>query len=471
MSTQDAIQIGPAYLDGEMRFHAGRHFTPEGVAALAGLRIQWNADAADAQAPAALVIPPGGSGTASRPWQVPFAGTRLTLWNPVAAPAGWRAWPNDEAPLWHFAPSGTAMPAWDLAGNLLRLMTLAEETSHPQRDRHGRVTGAMSERDAAGLLEVPAFNEAVGAIVALGRARAAAGPGGRLDDALLGGAGLPVRPGGVVLSHDLDILRGNDPITQAIRVYRWLRPLAAGRPAKPRGARALLTHATAPYRHYRDVVARIVEIERAAEARSTFYFLNGSGGRFGARSGPRDIPATRALIPPGWDVGMHYNYDTLLDGARFRAQRDELQQLLGAPVAAGRAHYLRFDPARSFAFLDAMGIAADETLGWPDRAGFRAGVAGAYHPADPRTGRALQLVEIPLALMDVALERQYPGRVKDEILRLFRHVHAIGGALPMVVHLEAVGRPELDEDTFDYPGILDALRRAGARFMLPSEYR
>jgi hypothetical protein len=49
-------------------------------------------------------------------------------------------------------------------------------------------------------------------------------------------------------------------------------------------------------------------------------------------------------------------------------------------------------------------------------------------------------------------------------------VQAIGGALAMVVHLEAVGRPELDEDTFRYAELLTALRAAGARFMLPGDY-
>jgi hypothetical protein len=400
-----------------------------------------------------------------RSWRVPFRETSLTLWASVPAPDGWTTWPSPKTPLWHVRADGALLPAWDLFGNLLALLTLEEERAHTGRDAHGRVTGAMSARDRAGLLEVPAFNEAVAAIVAAGFAREHG------DPALRARGTHGALAAAVILSHDLDILRGNDPITQGVRLYRWLSPLARGRAPKPGGFSALVTNARAPYRHYRDAIDTMIGAERAACARSSFYFLNGTGGRHGARSGDADIAPARRRVPPGWNIGIHYNYDTLLDGGRLRAQRESLERLLGEPVAGGRAHYLRFDPDRSYGFLDAQGIEYDESLGYPDRAGYRAGIAGAYHPPDPQTGRALNLVEIPLSLMDVALYRQYPHAIHDTVLRLFRHLNQVGGTLSLLVHLEAVGRPELDADDFDYAGLLAALRGEGARFVLPGDFR
>jgi len=455
------------YVRGELSFHVRNHFEPAAGPLLDGMRVAAGPGAEVERATADLIVPLDGTlGTDLAPWRVPFRGTRLTLWNRRPAPAGWTSWPSAEAPLWHLRDDGAVMPAWDLFGNLRRLLALEEERTIPARDRHGRVAGAMSPRDAAGLLEVPAFNEAAAALLALRQAQTESRASGArtLAPALLEGRALPIAPAGVVLSHDLDILRGNDPITQAIRLYRCLRAPSAG------GLRALAFNARHPHARYRDAIARIVEIERAAGARSSFYFLNGRGGRFGARSGERDIPASRALIPDGWNVGMHYNYDTLLDAPRFRAQRAALERLLGHPTPGGRAHYLRFDPERSFAFFESESLAYDESLGYPERAGFRAGVAGAYHPPDPRTWQPLRLLEIPLALMDVALYRQYPDDIAGTVRRMFRHLRDVGGALSMVVHLEAVGRPELDEDTFGYAALLDLLRGEGARFVLPSDF-
>lgn len=461
------------YVRGELAFHAGRHFLPEAGPLLERMRVAAGHSDELRGAEADLLVPLDGSRESlGDAWRVPFRDTHLTLWNRVPAPRGWTSWPSAEAPLWHLREDGAAMPAWGLFENLTGLLSLAEESRITARDAHGRVAGAMSPRERAGLLEVPAFNEAAAALLALAQAQAEARANGsrRLAPALLEGRALPLRPAGVVLSHDLDILRGNDPITQSIRLYRWLAPLTRGRWPDARGLRALAFNARTPHARYRDAIARIVAIERAAGARSSFYFLNGRGGRFGARSGERDIPASRALIPEGWNVGMHYNYDTLLDAARFRAQRAALERLLGHPTPGGRAHYLRFDPQRSFAFFEAEGLAYDESLGYPERAGFRAGVAGAYHPPDTGTWSPLRLVEIPLALMDVALYRQYPDDIAGTVRRLFRHLREVGGALAMVVHLEAVGRPELDDDTFRYDALLDMLRGDGARFLLPGDF-
>lgn len=471
-STDDALWL--RYVRSELSYHVRHHFSAEAVAWLERTRVVTGPRGTLERRLAADLLVPDDStaGPTPQPWHVPFRDTRLTLWNGVPAPAGWISWPSAEAPLWHLRPDGAAMPAWDLFGNLRRLLTLEEERGIATRDRHGRVAGAMSPRDRSGLLEVPALNEAAAALVALHQAQAEAHANGAraLAPALLEGRALPLLPAGVILSHDLDILRGNDPITQAIRLYRWLAPLLRGRRPGARGLGALVANAREPHARYRDAITRFVEIERAAGARSSFYFLNGTGGRFGARSGDRDIPASRRLIPDGWNVGMHFNYDTLLDVRRFRSQRESLERLLGHATPGGRAHYLRFDPVHSFAFYEAQGLRYDETLGYPDRAGFRAGVAGAYHPADPRSWQRLQLVEIPLALMDVALPRQYPDDIHGTVRRLFRHLREVGGTLSMVVHLEAVGRPELDDDTFRYAELLDMLRGDGARFVLPGDF-
>jgi hypothetical protein len=395
------------------------------------------------------------------PWQVPFNGTSLTPWNRIPRPVGWTAWPSENLPLWYDNGAARFMPAWDVFGNVLGLLDLTEELESPARDPHGRFLGAMSPRRRLGLLEVPAFNEAAAVLIALARLARGKSPeeAARLDDVL--------QPVGVVLSHDLDLLRGDDLVTQSIRIGRFAKSLARLSPdSMP--LRALIDNWRQPHRYYLDAIPAIVELERLAGARSSFYFLNGTGGRFGARSGSNDIPAARARIPADCNVGMHYNYDTLLDRDRFEAQRGELERLLGERLLGGRAHYLRFDSRSSFDFLAARGLLYDETLGYPDRIGFRAGIAGAYHPVSSRGG-AHALVEIPLAVMADTLHEQYASAEHAVMSCLFEHLSRIGGTLSFLLHPETLGNPENEHD-FGYQDLLRLAREHGARFLLPNDF-
>ncbi|HMC17387.1 MAG TPA: hypothetical protein VKI18_17255, partial [Albitalea sp.] len=53
--------------------------------------------------------------------------------------------------------------------------------------------------------------------------------------------------------------------------------------------------------------------------------------------------------------------------------------------------------------LDALGLAYDSTLGFPDVAGFRCGTCHAYPMFDLVERRALSLLERPLVLMEVTV--------------------------------------------------------------------
>jgi len=68
------------------------------------------------------------------------------------------------------------------------------------------------------------------------------------------------------------------------------------------------------------------------------------------------------------------------------------------------------DPHRNLAAVADAGFAYDSSLGFPDGIGFRAGIARPFRPWDFEHERPLDLVEVPLAVMDVTLaERRYLG--------------------------------------------------------------
>jgi hypothetical protein len=399
-------------------------------------------------------------------YAVRFNDTHVTLWNRIDRPAwvGWRALPDDNSPVWYQNLEGTLIPAWNLFGNLVGLLTLAEEEENTARDRHGRFLASMSPRCNAGLIEVPAFNEAVALLVAACHGLNTKGVPS------FGNGGL-VEPPTLILSHDVDGLGGNDFWTQGARVYRLVRPLWHGKPPALVNLRWLWFNELHPLKYYFEEIASLVAIERNCGYNSVFYFLNGRGGRFGARSNLKIIGDVLPHIPEGWEIGVHYNYDTFRCEERLRRQVQDLTRIVGRELVSGRAHYLRFDHRWSFDTIVPNGIANDESLGYPDRIGYRCGVAGCFTPFNKNSKAPYPVVEIPLAVMDGVIEQQYPNKQVETVQRMLQHLSQIGGALTVNFHPDRVSNPEFPESVGVYEKMLQAARRIGVRGMSPSALR
>lgn len=375
--------------------------------------------------------------TPDSPYVVSFAGTKITLWNRLQIPMdqGWHALPNFSKPLWYQHDSGTLIPAYNMYANLLDLLTLREERETSERDTHGRFPTANSPRMRMGLLQVPAFNEAVAVLIA-------ACLGLILDGRpLLHLEGL--QPSLVlVLSHDCDILMGNDIYTQGVRLLRVFLPLLSTRRPQLRNLRWMLHNALKPKTFYMDDLDRMVQLEAHFGYDSSFYMLNGARGRLKSRTKPCAIFEAGQRIPDGWNIGIHYNYDTFLDGDRFHAQKRSLEKLLGRQITSGRAHYLRFDPETSWVFLKEQGITCDESLGYPDHVGYRCGIGGAFQPFSVSGREKIDMWEIPLVVMEDALANQYPHDPLRGFEDLISHLRCLGGALSILFHPGTFQNPE-----------------------------
>ena len=350
------------------------------------------------------------------PRQIPFNGTFLTLFNPLPRPSGdWQALPNETAPVWWRHPTGALTPAWNILGNVYDLLTFREDLEISARDRHGRLPAAASARVPAGVATVPVVNEALAllldAIAAMERGMA---PTFQL-------AGLIKAPA-LVLSHDCDLLRGNDAITQAIRVYRIFQPCFRGRAPRLGLLGKIFANYRHPYQYFLDDLVKMLAVERRYDYRSVIYVLNGAGGRFGARSGLRAVRKLLERVPAGWEIGIHYNYNTFHHPKRFVSQKAEIEALIGEAVTAGRAHYLRFDPRKSPAFVAERGIRFDESIGWPSVNGYKAGIAAPFRPLN-EVGKRLEVIELPLVFMDANLLEGEDGYLSFK--KFFEHLERI----------------------------------------------
>ena len=257
----------------------------------------------------------------------------------------------------------------------------------------------------------------------------------------------------VALTHDVDI------------PWRWSRPQAL------RGA-AARARAAAREGRRRDVVAeaaglaaapvrrltrtdpnwsyeRIAAIERAHGGRSTYFVMAGHGH---PADGPdpaaydRLRPAIVAQIAAqGDEVGLHPSYLTSRRPQMLAAERERLEALTGGRVPGVRFHYLRHDTHATLPELEGLGFAYDSSQGYGDAIGLRAGFSFPYRPFHLAERRPLDLVELPMAVMDATLaERRYlglePRAGLERTLRLLERVADIGGTVAILWHTDRFSR-------------------------------
>jgi hypothetical protein len=248
----------------------------------------------------------------------------------------------------------------------------------------------------------------------------------------------------VCLSHDVDI------------PWRWTRKgirLGAGRLKAARDPNAVWREirglAGVPLHRLRGTdpnfsFERIVELERRRGASSVFFLMaahrvvqDGPAPETYDRLRPRVV---ETLLGLGAEIGLHASYEAAFQPALVAEEKAELERL-GATLHGQRYHYLRVDPHANLAPLVDLGFAYDSSLGFGGAPGFRAGIAHPFRPWDLERDRPLDLVEIPLAAMDVTLaDPRYLGLTVNEaerrLLALLDWAAEHGGGFSILWHTD-----------------------------------
>ena len=171
------------------------------------------------------------------------------------------------------------------------------------------------------------------------------------------------------------------------------------------------------------------------------------------------------LLDLGAEIGLHASYSAAFDPAQITAEKAELERL-GATLPGQRYHYLRVDPHANLATLDELGFLYDSSLGFAEAPGFRAGIAHPFHPWDLERDRPLDLIEIPLAAMDVTYaEPRYLGLSVAEgerrILALLDWAAEHGGGFSILWHPDRFDRATAGGWDALYARVIDAVHARG----------
>ena len=318
---------------------------------------------------------------------------------------------------------GALVLKFDLVKFLQDYLLFGEEQECHVRDKHGRFPLAESSLARYGLLHEPLLNQYLFAVLAVACGNSDAEP--------CRDPGFLVLPPAVVLSHDCDQLRGNDFYTQSIRLYRAGKDLLKLRAAGLRSLAAFMFNIFAPKRHFYDDVLAMADLESQFGFKSVFYFLNGMGGRYGARSGTKDISSLVGELPGDAEIGIHYNYKYAHDPKALLQQKEELERICGRRISSGRAHYLAIDFLSCLDKLTSTGILQDESVGFVELNSFRVGFAGAYRFATSQCRLGESVMFIPMHFMDKNTA-QTDG--PSDLYVMLSKVEQVGGLVTLLFH-------------------------------------
>jgi len=202
--------------------------------------------------------------------------------------------------------------------------------------------------------------------------------------------------------------------------------------------------------------SQILSIEAAHAVRSTWFVLCGTPTLATARAGDLtyrpESPQARRIIDAvregGHEIGLHGSFATSEDHALFAEQRARLRALVGTSPDGVRQHYLRQRPDTTPPAMALAGFRYDSTAGFPDRNGFRVGVADVIPLWNAARDTALPLQEAPFTWMDRAMSKyqhvESPDAWIEDGLALADHCRAVEGLWVGIWHpnlVPALGFP------------------------------
>lgn len=153
---------------------------------------------------------------------------------------------------------------------------------------------------------------------------------------------------------------------------------------------------------------QIMELEAKYDAKSSFYFLALNPEETDFNYSIKDLESEMGFISDsGWEVGLHGGHESYNNLKDIQEKKRRLEKVLGKEVIGYRNHYLRFRVPNTWEFLSKAGFKYDSTFGYPDCSGFRNGMCHPFRPYNFETGKEIEILEIPLTIMDRTLQGNY----------------------------------------------------------------
>ena len=152
--------------------------------------------------------------------------------------------------------------------------------------------------------------------------------------------------------------------------------------------------------NFKDIMA----LEKKYDAKSSFYFLTLNKGDLDFNFKVEDLEHEIGNIADnGWEVGLHGGHNAYNNLGEIKEKKQRLEKVLGKKVIGYRNHYLKFKVPDTWELLSKADFKYDTTFGYTDCVGFRNGMCHPFKPFNLNSGREIDILEIPLTIMDCTL--------------------------------------------------------------------
>lgn len=149
---------------------------------------------------------------------------------------------------------------------------------------------------------------------------------------------------------------------------------------------------------------KIMKLEEKYNCKSSFYFMTSEKDIYGFRYHIKDLEdVLKYIIENDCEVGLHGGYYSYNNLEKIKKEKEELEKILGKKVIGYRNHFLRFKVPDTWRLLYKAGLKYDATFSYADMAGFRNGMCHPFKPYDLNNNKKIDILEIPLIIMDGTL--------------------------------------------------------------------
>jgi hypothetical protein len=180
---------------------------------------------------------------------------------------------------------------------------------------------------------------------------------------------------------------------------------------------------------------KIIELEGKYDAKSSFYFKATSRDPVGWTYDVENLRDELGyIVDLGCEVGLHGGYYSYNDPKTLREEKIRLEKALGKTVIGIRMHYLRFNVPDTWRLLADLSFKYDTTFGYPDMPGFRNGMCHPFKPYDLDEGKEINILEIPLTIMDGSLFKMSFEEAWEKIKRLVDETEKNAGVITILLH-------------------------------------
>ena len=200
----------------------------------------------------------------------------------------------------------------------------------------------------------------------------------------------------------------------------------------------------------------MMKVAEKNKCRMTFYFMAGGVHRLDGDA-LLDYPPVRSLLREickrGHKIGLHPSYLTFSDSKMLKQEIKKMldvfkEENIRLEVFGSRQHFLRWKTPETAENLALNKIDQDSSLGYADHVGFRSGTCFQYPMFNPITDRRINLLQIPLVLMDVSvIDSKYMNldgnlECKKKVTSLLRKINLLGGNCSVLWHNSAIAEQD-----------------------------